>query len=73
MKVIRKSEYTDSTNPLYFVLKNRGLSEEDIEKVLNPTEDLLPDWTKLDNIYEGIKMLKKHINSNSQIAIQADP
>lgn len=72
MKVIRKSEYTDSTNPLYFVLKNRGLSEEDIEKVLNPTEDLLPDWTKLDNIYEGVELLNEHIEQGSKIGIMLD-
>lgn len=72
MKVKLKSEYNSSTSPLHFVLKNRGINEEDIEKYLNPTEDLMPNWRKLKNIEEGISLLSRHIGSNSKIAIQVD-
>lgn len=72
MKVKLKSEYNSSTNPLHFVLKNRGINEEDIEKYLNPTEDLMPNWRKLKNIEEGISLLKRHVDKGSKIAIQND-
>lgn len=72
MKVKLKSEYNSSTSPLHFVLKNRGINEEDIEKYLNPTEDLMPDWTKLDNIEKGIILLKRHVEEGSKIAVIVD-
>ncbi|MEB6232571.1 DHH family phosphoesterase [Mammaliicoccus sciuri] len=72
MKVKLKSEYNSSTSPLHFVLKNRGINEEDIEKYLNPTEDLMPDWTKLDNIEKGISLLKRHVEEGSKIAVIVD-
>lgn len=72
MKVKLKSEYNSSTNPLHFVLKNRGINEEDIEKYLNPTEDLMPNWQKLDDINEGISLLKRHVEYGSKIGIQVD-
>lgn len=72
MKVKLKSEYNSSTNPLHFVLKNREISEEDIEKYLNPTEDLMPNWRKLKNIEEGISLLKRHVDKGSKIAYNVD-
>ena len=73
MKVRLKSEYNSSTNPLHFVLKNRGINEEDIEKYLNPTEELMPNWRKLKNIEEGISLLNKHVDKGSKIAFNTDP
>ena len=72
MEVKLKSEYNSSTNPLHFVLRNRGISEEDFDKIVNPTKELMPDWKKLDNIYEGMELLKKHVDKGSNIAIQVD-
>lgn len=73
MKVKLKSEYNSSTSPLHFVLKNRGINEEDIEKYLNPTEDLMPNWRKLKNIEEGISLLSRHVEKGSKIAFNTDP
>ena len=72
MEVKLKSEYNSSTNPLHFVLRNRGISEEDFDKIVNPTKELMPDWTKLDNIYEGVKLLKKHVGKGSNIYVNID-
>ncbi len=72
MKVKLKSEYTDSINPLHFVLKNRGIKEEDIEKVIDPTEDLMPHWRKLRHIEEGIALLNRHIENGSKIGVYCD-
>ncbi|WP_323705920.1 DHH family phosphoesterase [Mammaliicoccus sciuri] len=73
MEVTLKSEYTSSVNPLHFVLKNRGIDEEDIKKIIKPTEELIPNWRKLKNIEEGISLLNRHIEEGNKIAIQNDP
>lgn len=72
MEVKLKSEYNSSTNPLHFVLRNRDISEEDFDKIVNPTKELMPDWTKLDNIYEGMELLKKHVDKGSNIYVLND-
>lgn len=72
MEVTLKSEYTSSVNPLHFVLRNRGIDEEDVKKIINPTEDLMPNWRKLKNIEEGISLLNRHIEEGNRIAIQLD-
>ncbi|WP_239740318.1 hypothetical protein [Mammaliicoccus sp. P-M59] len=72
MEVTLKSEYTSSVTPLHFVLRNRGINEEDIQKIVKPTQDLMPNWRKLKNIEEGISLLNKHIENGSKIAIQVD-
>lgn len=73
MEVTLKSEYTSSVTPLHFVLRNRGINEEDIQKIVKPTHDLMPNWRKLKNIEEGISLLNRHIENGSKIAIQTDP
>lgn len=72
MEVTLKSEYTSSVTPLHFVLRNRGINEEDIQKIVKPTHDLMPNWRKLKNIEEGISLLNRHIENGSKIAIQVD-
>lgn len=72
MEVTLKSDFTSSVTPLHFVLRNRGIDEEGIKKILKPTEDLMPDWKLLDNINKGIELLKKHVDKDNSIGIIVD-
>lgn len=73
MKIKLTNEYNPCIDsPLHFVLKNRGIKEEDIEKVIEPTAELMPDWRNLDHIETGLKLLNKHIEAKSSIGIVTD-
>ena len=51
------------------LLRARGI--EDIDKFLNPDESCLQDWRDLDNITEGIALIK-NLRPNANIGIIAD-
>lgn len=73
MKVKLKGEYTPNLDPLEYILSNRGIKEEDYEKYISPTEELQPDWKKLEDIEEGVKSLKSKIDDdNAKIGILID-
>ncbi|MEJ7218427.1 DHH family phosphoesterase [Staphylococcus gallinarum] len=73
MEVKLRGEFHEETNPLHFILSNRGIKEEDFSKYIKPSDDLMPDWKLLDNIVDGFELLKCHINSDKQIGILVDP
>ncbi|MGW7862057.1 DHH family phosphoesterase [Staphylococcus xylosus] len=73
MEVKLRGNYHEGTNPLHFILGNRGIKEEDFSKYIKPSKELMPDWKQLDNIEDGFKLLKEHINSSCQIGILVDP
>lgn len=52
------------------ILLRRGI--KDVEKFLNPTEDLLEHWSYLDNIFEGCNLIKNTIYSNKPYALIKD-
>lgn len=72
MKVSLKSNFTSSTNPLRFVLSNRGFKKNQIDTILNPKEELMPNWRNLKHIEDGLAMLKKHIDNGNKIGITVD-
>ena len=73
MKVKLKGEYHDTTNPLHFVLNNRGVNEEDYDKYIKPTDKIMPDWKLVENKELGFNLLNSHVDSTSKIGIQVDP
>lgn len=73
MKVKLRGEYHDTTNPLHFVLNNRGITEEDYDKYIKPTKDLMPNWKLLENMEMGFNVLNTHVEKGTNIGIQVDP
>ncbi|MDK1672853.1 hypothetical protein QOK74_08205 [Staphylococcus saprophyticus] len=72
MKVKLRGEYHDTTNPLHFVLNNRGIIEEDYDKYIKPTKDLMPNWKLLENMEMGFNVLNTHVEKDTNIGIQVD-
>jgi single-stranded-DNA-specific exonuclease len=68
LKYVLKGE-NDYENPIQTVLKNRNISEE----LFSLKEDVIEDYNNYDNMEDGIKLLLKHINNNSKIAMVIDP
>ena len=58
----------DIYNPIEQVLKNRGITYEE----LNPTEEVVEDYMNYDNMQEGVELLLKHIDNKSKICVLED-
>lgn len=64
-----------SSSVIEQVLNNRNISKDEYKLYINPTDDLMPDYTKLDNIYLGINLLEKavgHETTNIGILVDSD-
>ena len=72
MEVVKRSKYNSSKNPINFVLQNRGVPQDKVSQYIFPSDKMEPDWKKLDNIEEGLELLKKHIDDESDILVTVD-
>src|SRR5699024_10589554 len=73
MEIKRRAEYDYQTdNIIEFILRSRGVKKEDVKHFLFPDSSLEADWRKLDNIDEGLALLKKHVDKVSHIRIGVD-
>src|SRR5699024_11515523 len=73
MEIKRRAEYDYQTdNIIEFILRSRGVKKEDVKHFLFPDSSLEADWRKLDNIDEGLALLKKHVDKGSHIRIGVD-
>lgn len=71
MKVYsRESDVNNSV--IETVLNNRNISKELQEYYLKPTKELMPDFKKLNNIYEGVALLENKIYTDNNIGILVD-
>ena len=74
MEIKRRAEYDYQTdNIIEFILRSRGVKKEDVKHFLFPDSSLEPNWRDLDNIDEGLALLKKHVDKGSHIRISVDP
>lgn len=74
MEIKRRAEYDYQTdNIIEFILRSRGVKKEDVKHFLFPDDSLEPDWRLLDNINEGVELLKKHVDEESDIRVIYDP
>ena len=58
----------DFNNPIKTILENRKIDES----LFNLDESVIEDYNNYDNMETGIKLLLKHINNKSQIAMVVD-
>ena len=64
-----KPQYEDI---LETILKNRNLTVEQANEILNPPEDAIIDPMEMKNMELAIDKLKYHINNNSKIGTLVD-
>ena len=65
-KLIGKNDFN---NPIETILNNRKINES----LFNLDESVIENYNNFDNVEIGIKLLLKHINNKSQIAMIIDP
>ena len=59
-------------SPIEQIFYNRGISLQEIQNFINPTENSLVTPLKFDNILEGFKILLKHIKNWDKTYLQVD-
>ena len=59
-------------SPIEQIFYNRGISLQEIQNFINPTENSLVTPLKFDNILEGFKILLKHIKNWDKVYLQVD-
>lgn len=73
MEIRKRTDFDASMNVIDFILRARGVRKADIPKFLFPDSSLEPDYNKLENIDEGIELLKSHLKAGSKLFIAIDP
>lgn len=67
---LRKNFTTDPDYALEEILEDRKV--ENVENFLHPTKDCELDPFLLDNMREGVEMLKRHLDNGSKILVVVD-
>ena len=71
MKVKKVGQAITPFNAIEVLLKNRGVREEDIKHILNPTKECELDY-EYENMDKAIQISKKAFKNNSKIGILVD-
>lgn len=70
---ISEHPFTADKTVIEYILQNRGITRNKVKDFLFPSSELEADYRKLDNINEGVELLKHHIDNENDIRIIVDP
>ena len=71
MKLKKMGQTVTPFNAIEVLLKNRGVKEEEIKYILNPTKECELDY-EYENMDKAIQISKKAFKNNSKIGILVD-
>ena len=63
----------DSTSLYHSVLRSRGLTEEDVNLLINTPIECVEDWRHLNNIDKGVDLLVEALENDWKIGLLVDP
>lgn len=71
MKLKKMGQTVTPFNAIEVLLKNRGVKEEEIKYILNPTKECELDY-EYENMDKAVKLTKSALKDNSKIGILMD-
>src|SRR5699024_4771568 len=72
MEVKLREFHGITDNVIEKILRLRGVEKKNVKHYLFPSEELKPDYNRLDNIEEAIDLLHQHLQDESKIMIIQD-